>query len=102
MVIGVEQIFSNVLLILFMAVIIEVATTGLLSIQYVENIFSGDKFRSLLIAVVAFGLCSQIPQLRILYKSDIKIPDLIHLVITGFILIRTTDLVHNWFVDKGV
>ena len=23
---------------------------------------------------VAFGLCSQIPQLRILYKSDIKIP----------------------------
>ncbi len=102
MIITVEQILNNLLLVAFIALIIEIAVMGLLSIRYLEGILSGDKIRNLLIAVVAFGLCSKIPQLRILYKAQIKIPDLIHLIITGFILVRVTDLIHDWFVNRGI
>ena len=97
MIISVEQIWNNVFLIILIALIVELAISGLFSIKYIEDLGIAENFKNILIIVVAFGLCAKIPQLRILYKSRIAIPDLIHLVMTALILSRVVNLFNGWF-----
>ena len=93
MVISGEQIWNNLFLILVIALVIEMSLTGLFSIKYMASM---QDFKNVIVIVVAFGLCANIPQLRILYKSRISIPDLIHMVMTALILTSIVNLVHNW------
>ncbi len=102
MVIGIEQLWNNMLLFLIMAVAIELSLSGLFAIKFLNEILTRSgvdsyNFKTLMVIIIAFGMCIHIPQLRILYKSTIQIPNLIHLTLSAFILSRVVELLHNWF-----
>ena len=99
MIISGEQIWNNIFLIIVIALVIELAVSGLFSIKYIEELAFAENFKNVLIIVIAFGLCAKIPELRILYKSRIAIPDLIHMVMTALILSRIVSLFHDWFLS---
>ncbi len=100
MIIQAAQIWENVFLLIIMALVIELSVSGLFSIRYFEGLINNEtaqNLKSILIILIAFGLCTKIPQLRILYKSKLAIPDMIHLILTALILVRIVNLIHNWF-----
>ena len=99
MIISVEQIWNNLFLLVLIALVIELAVSGLFSIKYIEELAIADNFKNILIILVAFGLCAKIPELRVLYKSKVGIPDLIHMVMTALILARVVSLLDNWFAS---
>ena len=101
MIIAGEQLWNNLFLLAIMALIVELAVSGLFSIKYLETLIQSDNaaqnMKNVLVIVIAFGLCAKIPQLRILYKSSLPIPDTIHMVLTAFILSRVSNLFNTWF-----
>lgn len=104
MIISLEQLWHNLLLILILAFIIEVALSGLFSIKYLEDFLGIDKIdniKAIIFVLIAFGLAMQIPQLRVLYKSSLKIPDLIHMIISALIVARVGSLFSKWIKSNS-
>ena len=96
------QLWSNIFLILVMAVVIEVSVSGIFSVKLINDVLSTENakiIKTMLVFLVAFGLCYNLPQLRIFYHSKLakKLPKMIHIVLTILVLARSANLFHDWF-----
>lgn len=96
-----DQIGTNLLLLLFIAVILESVISSIFNIRVIEDFLRtswGQSVRSAFVFLVAFGLCSRVSELRLFYQSGLKVPAALDYVVTSLFLVRLTNLIHDFFV----
>ncbi|MCS6984865.1 MAG: hypothetical protein NZM25_07065 [Leptospiraceae bacterium] len=95
-----DQIGSNLLLLIFMAFVIEAVISAIFSLRVVEELLRSNwlqTVRSAFVILVAFGLCGRIDEMRLFLKSGLKVPGAIDYVVTSLFLVRLTTLLHDFF-----
>ncbi|RME93725.1 MAG: hypothetical protein D6767_00410 [Candidatus Hydrogenedentota bacterium] len=96
---GAGQFIDNLLFIIFMALIIEVSLSAILSIKLIKPFFEtdiGKTIRDILIILIAFGFCTKVPSLKIFYKVKVSLPASLNLVLSALLLARFVKWFHDW------
>ena len=88
-----------------MALVVEIAISSIFSIRYLQELLQSSMAKTakaILILVIAFGLCYNIPELGIFYKAKFlaknpKVLKHVNIVFSALVLARMTNVFESWF-----
>ena len=95
-----SQILENFFLFAVMALVLETSVSALFSIKIIDELLKNSltkAIKSILVLMLAFFLVINIPQLKVLAGTKIKLDKIIHITLSALVLARLANVFHDWF-----